>query len=79
PTILVPARHPTQRGRTQANIHVTRLARKFPRVQYTQLWKTSHKTINTNTPLTGTKMNRKQREFSPLKRGTTAYDNILSK
>ena len=24
-------------------------------------------------------MNRKQREFSPLKRGTTAYDNILSK
>jgi hypothetical protein len=24
-------------------------------------------------------MNRKQREFSPLKRGATAYANILSK
>ncbi|MFO0004328.1 MAG: hypothetical protein ACK559_24670, partial [bacterium] len=78
PNILVPARHSTQRKHTDADMYMTRLARKFPRVQYTQLWQTSHKTINKHTPVRGTTMSRKQRKFLPIE-SITAYDIILSK
>ncbi len=79
PPPLVPARHSTQRRLTHADMYVTQLARKFPRAQHTQLGETNHKTTNIHTPLIGITMNRRQQEFSPLKRSIIAYDIILSK
>jgi hypothetical protein len=74
PNIFVPARHSTQRRLTHTNMYVTRLARKFPRAQHTQLRKTEHKTISIHTPLTGITMNKRKRKLSPLKSSITTYN-----
>ena len=68
--ILVPIRHSTQRRLTYPDIYVTRLARKFPRAQHTQLRKTEHETLSIHTQITEITMNKGKRKISPVKHST---------
>ncbi len=68
--ILVPTRHSTQRRLTYPDIYVTRLARKFPRAQHTQLRKTEHETLSIHTQITEITMNKGKRKLSPVKHST---------
>jgi hypothetical protein len=71
---------------TQANMYVTRLARKFPRAQHTQLKKTEHETISIHTQITEITVKTRKRKFSPIKcsiqhmiLGNKKVDNFMSK
>jgi hypothetical protein len=48
------------------NAYVTRLARKFPRVQHTQLRKTEHETLSILIQIKEIKMNKKKNKLSPV-------------